>query len=123
MDFDSFSIEELNDKGKEASTISPSSLYEASKETGLSLGALRNARDTGNTLLTGRRDKKKFRVYWGASHDTCFQARKEKRREEEREKDLAEWRIKVRRRPSFQKLLEKEANEEAKEKNVKKSKI
>ena len=25
MDFDSFSIEELNDKGKEASTISPSS--------------------------------------------------------------------------------------------------
>ena len=123
MDFDSFSIEELNDKGKEASTISPSSLYEASKETGLSLGALRNARDTGNTLLTRRRDKKKFRVYWGASHDACFQARKEKRREEEREKDLAEWRIKVRRRPSFQKLLEKEAkeraNEEAKEKERK----
>ena len=118
MDFDSFSTQELNDKGKEASTISPSSLYEASKETGLSLGALRNARDTGNTLLTRRRDKK-FRVYWGASHDACFQARKEKRRGEEREKDLAEWRIKVRRRPSFQKLLEKEAkeraNEEAKE--------
>ena len=97
MDFDSFSIEELNDKGKEASTISPSSLYEASKETGLSLGALRNARNAGNTLLTRRRDKKKFRVYWRASHDACFQARKEKRREEEREKDLAEWRIKVRR--------------------------
>ena len=115
MDFDSFSIEELNDKGKEASTISPSSLYEASKETGLSLGALRNARDTGNTLLTRRRNKKKFRVYWGASHDACFQARKEKRREEEREKDLAEWRIKVRRRPSFQKLLEKEAKERANE--------
>ena len=48
IDFDSLSIEELNNKGKEASTISPSSLYEASKETGLSLGALRNARDTGN---------------------------------------------------------------------------
>ena len=93
MDLDSFSFEELNDKGKEASTISPSSLYEASKKTGLSLGALRNARDTGNTLLTRRRDKKKFRVYWGASHDACFQARKEKRREEEREKDLAEWRM------------------------------
>ena len=127
MDFDFFSIRELNDKGKEASTISPSSLYEASKETGLSLGALRNARDTGNTLLTRRRDKKKFRVYWGASHDACFQARKEKRREEEREKDLAEWRIKVRRRPSFQKLLEKEAkeraNEEAKEKEHKGIKI
>ena len=86
MDFDSFNTEELNDKGKEASTISPSSLYEASKETGLSLGALRNARDTGNTLLTRRRDKKKFRVYWGASNDACFQARKEKRREGEREK-------------------------------------
>ena len=56
MDFNSFSIEELNDKGKEASTISPSSLYEASKETGLSLGALRNARDIGNTLLTRRRN-------------------------------------------------------------------
>ena len=59
----------------------------------------------------------------GSFSRCLFQGRKEKRREEEREKDLAEWRIKVRRRPSFQKLLEKEAkeraNEEAKEKELK----
>ena len=106
MNYKVFTVEELNKDGEAVSSSFPSSLYMASKESGISLGALRSARDKGNTLLTRRKDKKKFRVFWGTSHNICFQARREREKEKEREKDLEEWRGKVRRRPSFQKLLE-----------------
>ena len=50
---------------------------------GISLCALRNARDKGNTLITRRRDKKQFRVWWCNSHESCFEARTEKRKQQE----------------------------------------
>ena len=86
MNYNVFTIEELNKDGEAVSSSFPSSLYMASKETGISLGALRSARDKGNTLLTRRKDKKKFRVFWGTSHNICFQARRERKRKRKRER-------------------------------------
>ena len=85
MDDRSFSIEDLNSGGDPISTSYPDSLYGASKMYGISLGALRNARDKGNTLITRRKDKRQFRVWWGASHESCFEARRMRMREQERE--------------------------------------
>ena len=84
------------------------SLYQASKVTSLSLCSLINAAEKGNFKITRRNDKKEFLISWGIIHDDCFELRKAKRREEERKKDLEEWQKKLRRRPSFQKLLEEE---------------
>ena len=52
---------------------------------GISLGALRNARDKGNTLITRWKDGRQFRVWWGTSHESCFEARRMKIKEQERE--------------------------------------
>ena len=60
------------------------SLYQASKETGLSLCSLINAAEKGNFKITRRRDKKEFLFSWGCIHKHCFELRKAKRREEER---------------------------------------
>ena len=78
MDDRCFSIEDLNSRGDPISTNYPDSLYRASKMYGLSLGALRNARGKGNTLITGRKDKRQFRIWWCTSHDSCFEARRER---------------------------------------------
>ena len=56
MDDRSFSIEDLNSRGDPISTSYLDSLYRASKMYGISLGALRNARNKGNTLITRRKD-------------------------------------------------------------------
>ena len=67
------------------------SLYQASKETGLSLCSLINAAEKGNFKITTRKDKKEFLFSWNAIHKNSFELRKAKRREEEREADLKEW--------------------------------
>ena len=67
------------------------SLYQASKVTGLSLCSLINAAEKGNFKITRRKDKKEFLISWGVIQDDCFELRKAKRREEERKKDLEEW--------------------------------
>ena len=66
-------------------------MYQARKVTGVSLCSLINAAEKGNFKITRRRDKKKFFISWGVIHDKCFEIRKMKRKEEEREKDLEEW--------------------------------
>ena len=111
MDSRCLVLEELDDDGNEINSWFPETLYRASKISGLSLNALRNARDKGNRLLVRRRDKKKFKITWCTSHDACFKARREKEREEEQKKDLEEWQEKLKTRPSFQKLLEEERKE------------
>ena len=85
MDNRSFSIEDLNSRGDPISTSYPDSLYKASKMYGISLGALRNARDKGNTLITRRKDGRQFRVWWGTSHESRFEARRMRIKEQERE--------------------------------------
>ena len=82
MDIRCLVLEELDDNGNEIDSWFPETLYRASKISGLSLNALRNARDK-NRLLVRRRDKKKFKITWCTSHDTCLKARREKEREEE----------------------------------------
>ena len=104
-------LEELDGNGNVIDSFFPEALYRASKISGLSLNTLRNARDKGNRLLVRRSDKKQFRITWCTSHDTCFKARREREREEERNKDLEEWQERLKRRPSFQKLLEEERKE------------
>ena len=83
MDDRCLEIEELNSEGKEIESHFPGMLYKASKISGLSLHALRNARDKGNRLLVRRKDKKPFRLSWCTSHDLCFEARRERIRLEE----------------------------------------
>ena len=67
------------------------SLYQASKETGLSLCSLINAAEKGNFKITRRKDKKEFLFSLNSIHKNCFELRKTKRREEEPKKDLEEW--------------------------------
>ena len=86
MNYNVFTIEELNKDGETVSSSFPSSLYMASKESGISLGALRSTIDKGNTLLTRRKDKKKFKVFWGTSHNICFHARKQRGKEKKERK-------------------------------------
>ena len=64
------------------------SSYEASKDTGISLNALWNAREKGNTLIVRRRDKVPFEIGWSNIHPNCFEDRKEDRRIAEREERL-----------------------------------
>ena len=40
------------------------SIYEASKITGLSVSSLKNAADKGNAIITRRKDKQRFILYW-----------------------------------------------------------
>ena len=67
------------------------SLYQASKATGLSLCSLINAAEKGNFKITRRKDKKEFLFSWNSIHKNCFELRKVKRREEERKADRKEW--------------------------------
>ena len=62
------------------------SIYEANKITGLSASSLKNAVDKGNAIITRRKDKQRFILYWQSIHERCFQIRKEERRLETRRK-------------------------------------
>ena len=62
------------------------SIYEAHKLTGLSVTSLINAADKGNAVITRRKDKQRFVLYWQSIHEKCFQTRKEERRLETRRK-------------------------------------
>ena len=86
-----FSILILESNGHLARDQIFTSLYEASKETGLSLCSLINAAEQGNFKTTRRKDKKEFLFAWNSIHKNCFELRKAKRREEEREADVKEW--------------------------------
>ena len=86
MDSRCLELEELDGDGNAIDSFFNETLYKGSKISGLSLNALRNARDKGNRLLVKRRDKKQFRITWCTSHDACFKARREKEREEERKR-------------------------------------
>ena len=58
----------------------PKSLYRASKLSGLSLCALRNAIGKGNRLVVRRKDKQPFKLTWCNSHDWCFEYKRERER-------------------------------------------
>ena len=62
------------------------SIYEARKITGLSVSSLKNAADKGNAIITRRKDKQRFILYWQSIHERCFQIRKKERRLETRRK-------------------------------------
>ena len=83
MDSRCLELEELDGDGEVVDSFFPETLYRASKISGLSLNALRNARDKGSRLVVRRRDKKRFRVTWCTSQDACFEARRERIRLEE----------------------------------------
>ena len=80
----------MDKAGDAIGTRSYESLYKASQDTGISLGALRNARDKGNTVVVRRSDKVPFGILWSDIHKRCFEKRKEDRRLAEREKELKE---------------------------------
>ena len=86
-----FSILILESNGHLAGDQIFTSLYQASKATGLSLCSLINAAEKGNFKITRRKDKKEFMFSWNSIHKNCFELRKAKRREEERKADLKEW--------------------------------
>ena len=75
----------MDKKGKSVSNKNYKSLNEASKDTGISMGALKNARDKMNDFVIRRKDKVPFQIYWAKIHMDCFQAKKENRREAERQ--------------------------------------
>ena len=77
----------MDKAGDAIATRSYESLYKA-QDTGISLGALRNARDKGNTVVVRRSDKEPFGILWSDIHKRCFEKRKEDRRLAEREKEL-----------------------------------
>ena len=62
------------------------SIYEAHKLTELSVSSLINAVDKGNAIITGRKDKQRFILYWQSIHKRCFQIRREERWSETRRK-------------------------------------
>ena len=55
------------------------SIYKAHKITGLSVSSLKHAADKGNAMITRRKDKQRFTLYWRSIHERCFQIRKEER--------------------------------------------
>ena len=54
-------------------------IYKAHKLTGLSVSSLINAADKGNAIITRRKNKQRFILYWQSIHERCFQIRKEER--------------------------------------------
>ena len=56
------------------------SVYEANKITGLSVSSLKSPADKGNAIITRRKDKQRFILYWQSIHKRCFLIRKEERR-------------------------------------------
>ena len=84
---DGFGISKLNEKtGYLMEDHEVKSIYEAHKLTGLSVSSLINAVDKGNAVITGRKGKQRFILYWQSIHERCFQIRKEERRLEMRRK-------------------------------------
>ena len=76
---DGFSISKLDEKtGHLTEDHDVNSIYEAHKITGLSVSSLKNAVDKGNAMITRRKDKQLFALYWKSIHERCFQIRKEK---------------------------------------------
>ena len=55
------------------------SIYEAHKLTGLSVSSLINAVNKENAIMTRRKGKQRFILYWQNIHERCFQIRKEER--------------------------------------------
>ena len=75
-----FSISKLSEKtGYPIEDHEVNSIYEAHKLTGLSVSSLKNAADKGNAMITRRKDKERFILYWQNIHERCFQIRKEER--------------------------------------------
>ena len=77
-----FSISKLSEKtGYPIEDHEVNSIYEANIITGLSVSSLKNAADKGNAIITRRKDKQRFILYWQSIHERCcFQIRKEERR-------------------------------------------
>ena len=76
-----FSISKLSEKtGYPIEDHEVNSIYEANIITGLSVSSLKNAADKGNAIITRRKDKQQFILYWQSIHERCFQIRKEERR-------------------------------------------
>ena len=75
-----FGISKLSEKtGYPIEDHEVNSIYEARKITGLSASSLKNAADKGNAIITRRKDKQRFILYWQSIHERCFQIRKEER--------------------------------------------
>ena len=82
-----FGISKLSEKtGYTIEDHEVNSIYEAHKITGLSVSSLKNVADKGNAIITRRKDKQRFILYWQSIHERCFQIRKEERRLETRRK-------------------------------------
>ena len=75
---DGFGISKLDEKtGHLTEDHDVNSINEAHKITGLSVSSLKNAADKGNAIITRRKDKQRFALYWRSIHERCFQIRKE----------------------------------------------
>ena len=62
---DAFGISKLDEKtGHVTEDHDVNSIYEAHKITGLSVSSLKNAADKGNAMITRRKDKQRFALYW-----------------------------------------------------------
>ena len=84
---DGFSISKQNENtGYPLEDHEVKSIYEAHKLTGLSVSSLTNAADKGNAIITGRKGKQRFILYWQSIHERCFQIRREERQLETRRK-------------------------------------
>ena len=82
-----FGISKLNEKtGYPIEDHEVNSIYEAHKITGLSASSLINAADKGNAIITRKKDKQRFILYWQSIHERCFEIRKEERWLETRRK-------------------------------------
>ena len=78
-----FGISKLSEKtGYQTEDHEANSIHEAHKITGLSASSLNNAADKGNAIITRRKNKQQFILYWQRIHERCFQIRKEERLEE-----------------------------------------
>ena len=82
-----FAFSEMNKKGEALSHKNYKSLNEASSDTGISMGVLKNARDKMNDFVIRRKDGVPFQIYWSKIHMDCFQARKENIMEAKDRKD------------------------------------
>ena len=82
-----FGISKLSEKtGYPIEDHEVNSIYEAHKITGLSASSLINAADKRIAIITRRKDKQRFILYWQSIHERCFQIRKEERWLETRRK-------------------------------------
>ena len=76
-----FCISKLSEKtGYPIEDHEVNSIYEGKKITRLSVSSLKNAADKGNAIITRRKDKQRFILYWQSIQERCFQIRKEERR-------------------------------------------